>query len=113
MERITLDKNNNLKSWILDGLKVQEFSLVKKTRSIHPFYLYFNDKLRTAVVRQCKTATDEFIILDTTKPAKVRVAINDLQRNTAPDAEEIAELLTEIIEQKTRIMPNVVFISRI
>ncbi len=113
MERISLNKEQSLKSIILDGLRYQEYSLVAKTFSDNPIYLYHNAARHAIAIYNCKRSYDDLILFDTRKPAKVNLIIKEYKRYNDDEFREIAEKLAHLIGGDMPKEEKVVYISKL
>jgi hypothetical protein len=113
MERITINKQLSLKSIILDGLKFQEYALVAKTLSDHPIYLYHSEHRHAVALYNCKRGYDEFIMLDTRRPDKIRLLIREFLRYRDDEFKEIADKMAVIIGGERPSEEKVVYLTKL
>jgi len=113
MERITIDKNSNLKTLILDGLKFQEYDFITKTVSAHPIYLFYHPKSKQVAIYNSKPSEDEFILVEGSNPDKLKIIINEMLRFGKSDLTEIADRLSDIAASGKPAKVQVVYLSKL
>lgn len=113
MERITVNKDSQLKSLIFDALKHQEFDLVVKTNTTYPISVYYQVKSRAVAIYNCKPDHDEFITIEGDKPGKLEIIINEFKHSGAEDGNDIAEKLTEIMDFRKPKKLDVIYLTQL
>ena len=113
MERLTLNNASALKQLIFDGLKFQEFTLVARTGSAQPIYLFFHHLTRTVVIYDCKRNHDEMIIVEGHKPDKLKVMIKEYQRHGEAEQTEIAGHLEALLQERRARRAKVIYLTQL
>lgn len=104
MERISLVKDSQIKSFVLRGAEAMGYAMAIRTNCVEsPITVYLNENEETVLIYNAGLKRDEMIIVSYTIPAKLKVIIDEYKGFTDSCHRDVAELLGRILDGTYRV----------